>query len=82
MRHLVDAHRYRQDDDIVLTGIDGHAVAVAHAEPFLRHLGHLVAALANGVLVIQDVAFHLQVWAVLDLDREAVAYRTYDGYRV
>ena len=48
MGHLVDAHRHRQDDDIVLAGIDGNAVAVAHAEPLSGDLSNLRAPVSEG----------------------------------
>ena len=63
MGHLIDAHRHRQDQHIILTRIDRNTVAVAQAEPLLGDFRHLVAAFADGVLVIQDVALHIQVWA-------------------
>ncbi len=39
---LVDAHRHRQDEYVILTRIDGYPVAVAQAEPALGHLRYLV----------------------------------------
>src|SRR5580765_378126 len=75
VRHLVDADRDREDQRVVLAGLDLDAVGVPHAEPLLRHLRHLVAAALDLVLVVDDVALRLHVLAVLDVDREAVTQR-------
>ena len=56
MSHLVDTHRHRQDDDVVLARFNLHAIGITDPEPLLRYLGHLIAPLANGVLVVEDVA--------------------------
>jgi hypothetical protein len=61
MSHLVDSGGDRQDEDIILSGLDLHAVGVAHAKPLLGNLGHLIATLADGVLVVENIALHLQV---------------------
>ncbi len=58
--HLVDAHGERQDEDIVLPGLGLHPVGIAHPEPLLGYLGHLLPALADGVLVVEDVALRLR----------------------
>jgi hypothetical protein len=50
--HLVDAHYHCQDQHVILTRIDGDAVAVAQAEPLLGDFRHLVAPFSDGVLVI------------------------------
>ena len=44
MSHLVDAHCHRQDQHVVLPGVDRHTVAIAQAEPLLRYFRHLIAA--------------------------------------
>src|SRR3954447_8426233 len=75
VRHLVDTDRDRENQRVVLVGRDLDAVGVPHAEPLLRHLGHLVAAALDLVLVVDDVALRLHVLALLDVDREAVAKR-------
>ena len=56
--HLVDAHSDRQDEDIVLPWLDLHTVGIAHSKPLLGHLGHLLPALADGVLMVENIALH------------------------
>ena len=75
MGHLVDADRHRQDHNIILARFNFHTVAISYAEPLLGNLGDLVRALTDAVLVVQDIAFYLQVGSVLDLDRKTVAHR-------
>src|SRR5437016_3916107 len=65
MGHLVDARSERQDEDLVLPWFDLHPVGIAHPEPFLGNLGHLLPALADGVLVVENIALHLQVGPAL-----------------
>ena len=48
----------------VLPGVDLDAVGVPQPEPLLGDLGDLVAVLVDLVLVVDDVALHLQVLAV------------------
>ena len=71
--HLVDAHRERQDEDIVLPGLDLHPIGIAHPEPFLGNLGNLISALADSVLMVENIALHFQVGATSDPDRPALA---------
>ncbi len=73
MRHHVDGYRNRQDDDVILIGFDQHAIGVSQPEPALGHLSDLAAALADGVLVVEDIALHLQIRAIANLNRPAVA---------
>jgi hypothetical protein len=63
MSHLVDARGDRQDEDIVLPGLDLHTVGITHPEPLLGNLGHLSPALTDGVFMIENIALHLQVGA-------------------
>jgi hypothetical protein len=46
--HLVDTYGDRQDEDIILPGLDLHTVGIAQPEPLLGKLSHLIPALANG----------------------------------
>lgn len=59
VRHLIDTNRDRQDQPIILTGFNFHAIGVANAEPLLGNLRHLIPAFADGVFMIQDIAFYL-----------------------
>jgi hypothetical protein len=71
--HLVDAGGDRKDEDIVLPWLDLYTVGIANPEPFLGNLGYFVPALADRVLVVENIAFHLQIRSSLDPDRPAVA---------
>jgi hypothetical protein len=73
MRHHIDGYRDSQDDNIVLTGFDQNTIGVGQPEPAFGHLGDLIIALADGVLVVEDIALHLQIRAVAHLDRPAIA---------
>src|SRR5205814_1039298 len=72
--HLVDAHGDRQDEDIVLSGLDLHTVGIAHPEPLLGNLSHLLPALTDRVLMVENIALHFQVGPAFDLDRPAFAH--------
>ncbi len=61
MSHLIDTNRHRQDHGIILAGLDLHAVGIPNPEPFLGDLSNPIAPFTDGVLVVQDVAFHIQV---------------------
>ena len=50
-RHLVHGHSRGQDEDVVRARFDLHAVGVAHPEPFLGDLGHLVPVRLDGVFM-------------------------------
>ena len=50
--HLVDAHRYRQEDNIILSGVDCHTVTIAQTEPFFGYFRYLIATLTDCVLVV------------------------------
>jgi hypothetical protein len=71
--HLVDAHRDAKDQRVVLSGHHLDAVGVSNPEPALRHLGDLVAAALDLVLVVDDIAFRGHVVAAFDLDGVSVA---------
>src|SRR5205823_1174872 len=73
--HLVDADGAGEDERVVLAGADLDPVGVAHPEPALRDLGHLVAVPLELVFMLDDVALRLEVGATLHLDRVAVAKR-------
>ena len=47
MHHLVDAGGDREDEDIVLSWLDLHAVGIAYSEPFLGNFGYFVPALTE-----------------------------------
>ena len=72
MSHLVDARGDRQDEDIVLPGLDLHTVGITHPEPLLGNLGHLIPALTDGVFMVENIALHLQVGPTFDLDCPAL----------
>lgn len=80
MCHLVNAYRNCQDYNVVLPWVDCHAVAVAQPEPFLGYLGHLIAAFTDGVLMVQNVAFHIQVRTAFDLNYPTVSNWGYQGF--
>src|SRR5215213_4092590 len=61
-----------QDQQVVLAGGDVHRVDVAHAEPALGDRRHRLAAAADGELMVEQVAPHLQVIGSGDVDGEPV----------
>ena len=63
MCHLVDAGGNGKDEDIVLPWFDLYTVGIANTEPSLGHLGYFVPSFADGVLVIKNIALHLQVFS-------------------
>jgi len=52
MRHHVDSDRDRQDENVILTGIDLHAVGVRQPESFLGDFSDLVPALLDGIFMV------------------------------
>jgi hypothetical protein len=70
----------RDSDDIVLAVFYLHAVRIAQAEPLFGNLSDLVAALTDGVLVVEDVTLHLQIGTIPDLYYPAVAQRGDQGF--
>jgi hypothetical protein len=80
MSHLIYTDRDSQYHDIILANFNFYSIGVTHAKPLLGDLCHLVPSLADGVLVIQDVALNFQVRTILDFDGESVAYWTNDGF--
>jgi hypothetical protein len=71
--HDVDGDCCCEDQDIVLAGIDLHTIGVAQPEPLLRDLGDPVAALLDAIVVVEDVALHLEVRAAPQAERPALA---------
>jgi len=61
MCHHINGDGNCQDDDIILTGFDLHTIGIGQPEPALGDLSDLAAAIADSVLVVQDIAFHLQI---------------------
>jgi hypothetical protein len=39
--HFIDTHHDRQDNEIILAGFNGYAVAVTDVKKLLRNLGYL-----------------------------------------
>ena len=64
--HHIDSDHDRQDENIILTGFDIHTVGIRQAEPFLRDFGDLVSALLDLILIVKDVALHIQVGTTFD----------------
>src|SRR5690606_30629169 len=75
MRHHVDRHGHGEYEDIVLALLDLHAVGIGKAEPLLGDFSDLVATFTDAVLVIENVALHLQVRPVANFDDPAIAQR-------
>ena len=73
MRHHVDCHGCSQDKNVFLPWSDLHAVCIANPEPSLRDFGNLGASFLDLVFVVEDIALHLQIRAVADLDDPALA---------
>src|SRR5215472_1846891 len=67
--HLVYANRHSQQQHVVLTGSDCHAVRITKREPALRDGGHELSVGMDLVFVIRDVAPSLEDLTVPDLDR-------------
>src|SRR5947208_13978910 len=63
MGHRVDHCRGSEDQDVVLTWRDLHAVGVTDPEPALGHLGHPLSVALDRVLMVDDVALDPQVRA-------------------
>src|SRR4051794_623638 len=72
-RHLVDAHRCREDQSRALLRADLDPIRIADPEPALGDLSDLLATARDLVLVIDDVSLGPQLATVLELDREALA---------
>src|SRR3954451_17395459 len=77
--HLVDHRGDGEDQDLVLAGLDLDAVGVRHAEPPLGHLSDGAAVRLDLVLVVEEVALHVQVGPARDLDRHPVTQRSDHG---
>ena len=75
MRHHVDSHGNSQYHNVILTWFNLDAVGVGQAEPLFGNFGDFASAFADGVLVIQNVALHLQIWAVSNFHYPTVAQR-------
>jgi len=45
--HLVDAYSHGKNKDILLLGVDRHAVGIAQAKPLLGYFNHFVSSLAD-----------------------------------
>src|SRR4051812_17934525 len=73
--HAVDDGGDGQDESGILPLLDLDPVGVGDAEPLLRDLGDLVTVALDLVLVVDDVALHLEVLTVLDLDVEPLPQR-------
>src|SRR5690242_11702462 len=58
--HHVNGGRHGEDQGFVLPLSNLYPVGVCYAEPLLGHLGYLVSPLADGVLVIEDIALYLE----------------------
>src|SRR5207237_6860991 len=70
--HLVDRHGQGEQQRLVLTFPDLDAVGLAYPQPLLRHRRDDVPVALDLVLVVEDVALRLEVFAVLDVYVEAV----------
>jgi hypothetical protein len=55
--HLIEAHRKRENQCVVLPRLNFDPVRVPDAEPALRHLGDLLAVPLELELMVDDVAF-------------------------
>ncbi len=75
MRHHIDGDRDGQDENIILTGIDLHAVGIRQAEPFLRDFGDFVPTLFDRIFMVEKIALHIQVGTTFDFDIPFVAQR-------
>ena len=69
--HLVDRNRHRQDQNIILAGVDRHAVAVAQALPLKGYLRHLNTTFVDALLVIEYISFHLQIGSIMVMTQTA-----------
>src|SRR3954453_3528688 len=68
--HVVDRDAQRQHQRFVLARLDVDPVGVAHSEPALRDSCDEVAVALDLVLVVDEVAFRVEVAAVLHVDVE------------
>ena len=39
MRHHINGNRHCQNENVILPGVNLHAIGIRKLEPFLRHLG-------------------------------------------
>lgn len=59
--HHIDHDRDGENEDIISTGNDIHAIRIGNEEPLLRDYCSLVAALVDFIFMIYDVALHFHV---------------------
>src|SRR6516225_8105593 len=79
VRHGIDGDRGGEHHHRIMAGRDLDAVRIGDAEPLLGHSRYCGVPVVERVLVVEDVALHVQVRAVTDLDHPAVAKRRDEG---